>query len=69
MQQEMLPGHGQSSLFLHRSKGWERGWDLTGLKRRQGEKPTQDAVVNMLVNSCRWMDATCTVVSGELGLK
>lgn len=69
MQQETLPGHGQSTLFLHRSKGWERGWGLAGLERRQGEKPTKDAVVSMRVNSGRGMDTTCTAVSGEFGLK
>lgn len=55
VQQEMLPGHGRSSLFLHHSKVWERGWGLAGLERRQVEKPTKDAVVSMLVNSCRWI--------------
>ena len=39
------------------------------VRRGNGEKPIEDAVVSMLVISCRWMDTTCPVVSGELGLK
>lgn len=39
IQQETMPGHVQSGLFLHRSKGWVCGWGLAG----QGEKATEGA--------------------------
>lgn len=69
MQQEMLPGHMQRGLFLHHSEGWDCGWGLAGQESKQGEKPTKDGVVSMLVISCRWMATTCPAVSGEFGLK